>query len=418
MQRRRVVVTGLGTVNPLGHTVDATWEAALAGKSGIGRIASFDPSRLATQIAAEVNDFDPEAYFDRKDTRRMDRFTQFFMVSTLQALEDAGIAFEPEDPAARRAGVIIGAGIGGMLTFVEGVDVLRDRGPSRINPLTIPKLISNMGAGMASIHFNLMGPTNCTVTACSASANAIGDATEIIRRGAAEVMVAGGSEAVICEFAVGSFNSSKALSTNNDDPAGASRPFDADRDGFVLGEGGSTLILEERERALARGAKIYAEVVGYGMSADAYHITLPKPGGVGAARAMTAAMDDAGIGPDSIDYINAHGTSTQANDSTETAAIKLAFGEDRARAVAISSTKSMTGHQLGGAGAMEAVFSILAINNNVLPPTINYQTPDPECDLDYVPNEARHTPVTTVMSNSFGFGGHNVALIFSEHTSD
>ncbi len=418
MQRRRVVVTGLGTVNPLGHTVDATWEAALAGKSGIGRIASFDPGRLATQIAAEVNDFDPEAYFDRKDTRRMDRFTQFFMVSTLQALEDAGIAFEPEDPAARRAGVIIGAGIGGMLTFVEGVDVLRDRGPSRINPLTIPKLISNMGAGMASIHFNLMGPTNCTVTACSASANAIGDATEIIRRGAAEVMVAGGSEAVICEFAVGSFNSSKALSTNNDDPAGASRPFDADRDGFVLGEGGSTLILEERERALARGAKIYAEVVGYGMSADAYHITLPKPGGVGAARAMTAAMDDAGIGPDSIDYINAHGTSTQANDSTETAAIKLAFGEDRARAVAISSTKSMTGHQLGGAGAMEAVFSILAINNNVLPPTINYQTPDPECDLDYVPNEARHTPVTTVMSNSFGFGGHNVALIFSEHTSD
>ncbi len=418
MDRRRVVVTGLGTVNPIGHTVDATWEAALAGTSGIDLITAFDASRTATRIAAEVKDFDPEQHFDRKDTRRMDRFTQFFMVSTLQAMEDAGIAFEPDDPAARRAGVIIGAGIGGMLTFVEGVDTLRERGPSRINPLTIPKLISNMGAGMVSIHFNLMGPTNCTVTACSASANAIGDATEIIRRGAADVMVAGGSEAVICEFAVGSFNSSKALSTNNDDPAGASRPFDADRDGFVLGEGGTTLVLEERDRAIARKATIHAEVVGYGMSADAYHITLPRPGGAGAATAMTTAMEDAGVGPEAIDYINAHGTSTQANDATETAAIKIALGEEEARRVAISSTKSMTGHLLGGAGAMEAVFSILAIKNNIVPPTINYQTPDPECDLDYVPNKPRETDVNMVMSNSFGFGGHNVALIFAGHASD
>lgn len=416
--RRRVVVTGLGTINPIGHTVDETWKAALAGTSGIGKITSFDPSRLVTHIAGEVSDFEPESYFDRKDTRRMDRFTQFFMVATKEALEDAGIAYEPDDPEARRAGVVIGAGIGGMLTFIEGVDTLRERGPSRINPLTIPKLISNMGAGMASIHFNLFGPTNCTVTACSASANAIGDAAEIIRRGAADVMVAGGSEAVLCEFAIGSFNSSKALSTNNDDPTGASRPFDADRDGFVMGEGGATLILEEREKAIARGAKIYAEVTGYGMSADAYHITLPRPGGTGAAAAMTAALDDAAIGPEAIDYINAHGTSTAANDATETAAIKIAFGEDAARAVPISSTKSMTGHLLGGAGAMEAVFSILAINNDVVPPTINYQTPDPECDLDYVPNEARSVEVSTVMSNSFGFGGHNVSLIFAEHEAD
>ncbi len=410
-ERRRVVVTGLGTINPLGHTVDDTWKAALAGTSGVDRITAFDPSRLATQIAAEVKDFDPEDHFERKDARRMDRFTQLFMVATAQALQDAGIAFDPADPDARRAGVVIGAGIGGMLTFVEGIDTLRERGPSRINPLTIPKLISNMGAGMASIEFNLYGPTNCTVTACSASANAIGDAAEIIRRGAADVMVAGGSEAVICEFAVGSFNSSKALSTNNDDPQGASRPFDLNRDGFVLGEGAATLILEERERALARGADIHAELIGYGMSADAYHITLPRPGGAGAAAAMVAAMEDAGIEPAEVDYINAHGTSTSANDATETAAIKLALG-DRAGSVAISSTKSMTGHLLGGAGAMEAVFSILAINRSTLPPTINYQTPDPECDLDYVPNTPREADVSTVMSNSFGFGGHNVALVF------
>jgi len=413
MRDRRVVVTGLGTINPLGHDVASTWQAALAGRSGVGPIESFDPSRLRTQIAGEVKGFNPDEVFGAREARQMDRFSQLFVVSVDQAMSDAGIAYEEDDPEAGRAGIVIGAGIGGMLSFIEGLDVLRERGPDRINPYTIPKLISNMGAGLASMRHHLFGPTNCTVTACAASANAIGDAGEIIRRGAADVMVAGGTEAVICEFAIGSFNQSRALSTRNDDPAGASRPFDLDRDGFVMGEGAASVVLEERERALARGATIYGELIGYGMSADGYHMTLPRPGGTGAANAMRAAIADAGIDPASIDYINAHGTSTQANDTTETAAIKLALGDEAAARVAISSTKSMTGHLLGGAGAMEAIFSLLAIRDNAVPPTINLDTPDPECDLDYVPNEAREMDVATVMSNSFGFGGHNVALMFS-----
>lgn len=408
---RRVVVTGLGTVNPIGADVDRFWKAALAGTSGVGRIESFDASGLRVQIAAEVPWFDPEEYLERKDARKMDRFDQLFWASTKQALDDSGISYEEDDPEAVRAGVVVGAGIGGMLSFQAGMDDLRERGPRRINPYTITQIISNMAAGLVSIDFHLYGPNSCTVTACAASANAIGDAAEIIKRGDADVMVAGGAEAAICEFAVAAFASSRALSTRNDDPAGASRPFDAERDGFVMGEGAATLILEERERALERGATIHAEIVGYGMSSDGYHITLPRPGGAGAARAMQNALDNAGLAPGDIDYINAHGTSTPANDVTETAAIKTVFG-DGAGSVPISSTKSMTGHLLGAAGALESLACILAIGQGIVPPTINYENPDPECDLDYVPNEAREVDVTTAMTNSFGFGGHNVALVF------
>ncbi len=332
------------------------------------------------------------------------------MVAVDQALADAGIAYEEDDPAATRAGVVVGTGIGGIITTQDEVDMLRERGPDRISPLSITKIISNMSGGVVSIRHHLYGPNTCTVTACAASANAIGDAAEIIRRNAADVMVAGGTEAGIVEFALAGFCASRAVSTRNDDPQGASRPFDLDRDGFVMGEGAAALILEERDHAIARGATIYGEVLGYGMSADGYHITLPRPGGAGAARAMQAALDDAGMAPADIDYINAHGTSTPANDATETAAIKTVFGDEAYR-VPISSTKSMTGHLLGGAGALEALACILAIRDGVVPPTINYTTPDPECDLDYVPNEAREVPVRTTMTNSFGFGGHNVALV-------
>ena len=409
---RRVVVTGLGTINPLGHDVDSFWEAALAGRSGVGQITAFDASGMKATIAAEVADFDPEKYIERKEARRLDRYDQFFWASTHQALEDAGIRYDEDDPAADRAGVVVGSGIGGMISFQEGVDTMRRRGPDRVSPLAITQIISNMAAGLVSIRYNFRGPNTCIVTACAASANAIGDAAEIIKRDDADVMVAGGGEAPICEFAVAGFSQARALSTRNDDPSHASRPFDADRDGFVMGEGAATLILEEREHALARGATIYAEVVGYGMSADAYHVTLPRPGGAGAAKAMQNALDDAGVGPDGIDYINAHGTSTEANDATETAAIKAVFGE-HAPAIPISSTKSMTGHLLGGAGALESLVCILAIRDGVVPPTINYETPDPECDLDYVPNEARRVEVSRAMTNSFGFGGHNVALVFA-----
>ena len=411
---RRVVVTGLGTINPLGHDVESFWKAALAGTSGVGQITAFDASGMKATIAAEVKDFDPEKYIERKEARRLDRYDQFFWASTHEALEDAGLRYEEDDPAAHRAGVVVGSGIGGMISFQEGVDTMRQRGPDRVSPLAITQIISNMAAGLVSIRYNFRGPNTCVVTACAASANAIGDAAEIIKRDDADVMVAGGGEAPICEFAVAGFSQARALSTRNHDPERASRPFDAERDGFVMGEGAATLILEEREHALARGAKIYAEVVGYGMSADAYHVTLPRPGGGGAARAMQNALGDAGIGPEVIDYINAHGTSTQANDSTETSAIKSVFG-DRAGAIPISSTKSMTGHLLGGAGALESLVCILAIRDGIVPPTINYEHPDPECDLDYVPNEARRVEVSRAMTNSFGFGGHNVALVFAGH---
>lgn len=412
MDRRRVVVTGLGTVNPLGKDVDSFWKNIQNGTSGIGVVTAFDASHLKASIAGEVPDFDPEEYLDKREARRMDRYAQLFWAATSQAMADSGLDFTGDDEGATRAGVMLGSGIGGVISFQEQLDVMRQRGPDRISPFAIPQIISNMAAGLASISFNLLGPNSATVTACAASANAIGDAAEIIRRDDADVMVAGGSEAPICEFSLAGFAQTRALSLRNDDPQRASRPFDADRDGFVMSEGAATLILEERERALERGATIHGEVLGYGMSADAYHMTLPRPGGMGAARAMQNAIDDAGLEPSDVDYINAHGTSTPANDSTETAAIKLVFGEEAAHEIPVSSTKSMTGHLLGGAGALESLVCLLAIQDGVLPPTINYETPDPECDLDYVPNVARETPIGTAMTNSFGFGGHNVALLF------
>jgi 3-oxoacyl-[acyl-carrier-protein] synthase II len=398
----------------LGQDVETFWANAREGKSGIGEITHFDASGMKARIAGEIEGFDPEDWIERKEARRLDRYDQLFWASTHQALEDAGISYEEDDPAAERAGVVVGSGIGGMISFQDGIDTMRERGPDRVSPLTITQIISNMAAGLVSIRYNLFGPNTCTVTACAASANAIGDAAEIIKRNAADVMVAGGAEAPVCEFAVAGFSQARALSTNNDDPQGASRPFDADRDGFVMAEGAATLILEEREHALARGARIYGEVVGYGMSSDGYHVTLPRPGGGGAARAMQHALDHAGIAGSDIDYINAHGTSTAANDATETAAIKTVFGEG-AYDIPVSSTKSMTGHLLGGAGALESLACILAIRDGVVPPTINYTTPDPECDLDYVPNAAREVEVKRAMTNSFGFGGHNVSLVFAAH---
>lgn len=412
-ERRRVAVTGLGAVTPIGDDVGSTWRAMLAGESGIGPITLFDTSGYRSTIAGEIDGWDPEDHFDRREVRRIDRFAQFFLVAVREALQQAGLSYEEDDPAAARAGVVVGAGFGGMGSFIEEIETLSERGPGRLSPLGVPRIIPNMAAGLASIENNLLGPVSCVVTACSASANAIGDAAEMIRRGAADVVVAGGAEAAVTTFGIGTFAQSRALSTRNDEPARASRPFDADRDGFVMGEGGAVLILEEYQAAVERGVPILAELTGYGMSADAYHITLPRPGGTGAARAMTAAMDDARLTPDSIGYINAHGTSTRANDSTETAAIRIALG-DEADSVPVSSTKSMTGHLLGGAGAVEAVASIMALQSQTVPPTINYESPDPECDLDYVPNEAREVDLDHVMSNSFGFGGHNVSLVFSK----
>jgi 3-oxoacyl-[acyl-carrier-protein] synthase II len=412
-ERRRVVVTGMGAVTPVGIDVESTWAALLRGESGAGKITLFDASRHKTRIAAEVAEWDTAQYFDLKEARRLDRFSEFFLVAARQAMEQAGVDYTDDESGGARAGVMLGAGFGGMRSFIDEIYILAERGPDRVSPTGVPRIIPNMAAGILSIEGNLTGPVSCVVTACSASANAIGDAAEIIRRGAADVMVAGGSEAAINEFAIASFAQARALSTNNDDPFGASRPFDAGRDGFVMGEGGAALVLESLDHARARGAEVVAEVSGYGMSADAYHITLPRPGGMGAARAMTAAIEDAGLGTQDIGYINAHGTSTPANDPTETQAIKIALGDGVAKEVPVSSTKSMTGHLLGGAGAVEAVISILALRDQVLPPTINYETPDPECDLDYVPNEARDASISHVMTNSFGFGGHNVSLILS-----
>lgn len=414
MDRRRVVVTGLGVISPIGSTISDYWNGLIAGRSGIAPITQFDASDLPVQFAGEVKDFDPEQYMDKRTARRMDRFDQLFYAATVGAMQDAGIDFTDDPVQGARAGAVVGSGIGGLSSMQEGMDTLRTRGTDRVSPYQVTRLIANMAAGDVSIGFGLLGPVTCTVTACAASANAIGDAAEIIRRGAADVMVAGGSEAPICEFGIASFAQARAVSTRNDDPEGACRPFDATRDGFVMSEGGGSLVLEELEHARARGAHIYAEILGYGMSSDAYHITLPRPGGDGAARAMQAALDDAALEPSAVAYINAHGTSTPANDVTETMAIKTVFG-DHARNLAISSTKSMTGHLLGGAGAVETIASILTMQHGVIPPTINYAHPDPECDLDYVPNEARDQEVSIVMSNSFGFGGHNAVLVLGRY---
>ena len=411
--RRRVVVTGLGAITPVGLDPESTWTSIKKGASGVGPITLFDTEGYKTTIAGEVSEWDTERHFERKEARRLDRYSEFFIVSARQALDQSGLDYSEDEEVAARAGVMVGAGVGGMGSFIGEIETLSERGPGRVTPTGVPKIIPNMAAGLVSIEHNLTGPVSCVVTACSASANAIGDAAEIIRRGAADVMVAGGAEAAITTFGIASFAQARALSTRNDDPQGASRPFDADRDGFVMGEGGASLVLESLEHARNRGAEILGEVTGYGMSADAYHITLPKPGGTGAARAMKAAIEDARLGAEEVGYINAHGTSTEANDPTETAAIHIALAE-AAATTPVSSTKSMTGHLLGAAGAAEAVVALMALRDQVLPPTINYVTPDPECDLDYVPNEARESEFDHAMSNSFGFGGHNVSLIFSK----
>ena len=409
MQRRRVVVTGLGIISPVGNTVPQAWESVLAGKSGIGRVTRFDPSRLASQIAGEVKDFEVTQYIPAKDARRMDRFIHFGMAAGLQAWKDAGNAITPE--TAERFGVNFGSGIGGLPLIEEMHNELLKSGPRRISPFFIPGTIINMIAGNLSIMLGTKGPNLAIVTACTTSTHCIGEAAKSIRYGEADVMIAGGAEATVTELAMGGFASARALSTRNDDPAAASRPWDKDRDGFVLGEGAGAVVLEEYEHAKKRGARIYCELAGYGVSADAYHMTAPAEDGDGAYRCMNNALRDAGMAADAIDYVNAHGTSTPLGDIAETVAVKRAFGE-HAKKVAVNSTKSMTGHLLGAAGGVEAVFSILALHHQVSPPTINLQAPDPQCDLDYVPNQARQMTIRAALSNSFGFGGTNGTLVF------
>lgn len=410
--KHRVVVTGMGAVTPLGIGVDSFWQGIITGQSGVGKITRFDASDLPCQIGAEVSNFDPMDFIDRKEARRMDRFTQFAVAASLLAKESSGLDISRSK--AEKIGVLIGSGIGGVETLERQCTALIDRGPSRVSPFLIPMMIPDMAAGQVSIMLGAKGHNACTVTACASGAHSIGDAFRIIQRGEAVAMFAGGAEAALTKLAMAGFCAAKTLSTRNDEPQKASRPFDANRDGFVMGEGAGILVLEQLEHALERGAKILAEVVGYGATGDAYHITSPSPEGDGAARAMRAALQEAGLEPSDIDYINAHGTSTVLNDINETLAIKQVFGE-RAYQIPISSTKSMTGHLLGAAGGIESIVCIQTINTGIIPPTINYETPDENCDLDYVPNTAREARVETVMSNSFGFGGHNAVLIFKKY---
>lgn len=409
---KRVVVTGLGTVTPIGNTLADYWEGLLSGRNGIGPITLFDASRHDSRIAGEVKGFDPHEYMDRKEAKRMDRFAQFGVAASKQALTDAG--FVINDLNAEQVGVMIGTGIGGLKVMEDQQEVYLTRGPERCSPFMVPMMIANMAAGLTAIQIGAKGPNSCPVTACAAGSNAVGDAFRLVQRGYAQAMICGGAEAAVTPLAYAGFAAARALSTRNDDPTHACRPFDRDRDGFVMGEGAGILLLEELEHALSRGAKIYAEIVGYGMTCDAYHITSPSPNGEGASRAMQLAMKDARLTPDQVSYINAHGTSTPANDSTETAAIKTALG-DHARKVVISSTKSMTGHLLGGSGGIEAVAAVMAVANDRVPPTINLANPDPACDLDYIPNESRSLQVEVALSNSFGFGGHNVTLAFRKY---
>jgi 3-oxoacyl-[acyl-carrier-protein] synthase II len=406
---RRVVVTGVGLVSPLGIGTEANWEALCAGRSGIRPITRFDASQHSARIAGEVEGFDPLRFIDKKDVKKMDVFIQYAIAASQFAMDDAGLSVTED--IATRVGVFIASGIGGFSTIEREHKALLEGGPRRISPFFIPAAIINLAAGQVSIRFGAKGPNSATCTACSASAHAIGDAFEIIRRCDADVMIAGGSEAAITPMGVGGFAAMRALSTRNDDPARASRPFDKDRDGFIMGEGAGVVILEELEFAKERGAAIYAELVGYGMSGDAYHITAPSEDGDGGMRVMQAAIRHAGIAPSDVDYINAHGTSTPYNDKLETLAIRRLFGE-HAYKLAISSTKSMTGHLLGAAGGLEAGISALAVRHQMIPPTINYETPDPECDLDYVPNQKRAAKIEYALSNSFGFGGTNGALQF------
>ncbi len=404
---RRVAVTGIGLITPLGLSNKETWDAICNGRSGVKNVERFDVADHKTKIGGEIKDFNPEDFMNPKEARRTDRFIQYAVASTKLAIEDSGLEITEE--LSPQVGTLIGTGIGGMDTFRDTVIQLEAKGPGRLSPFSIPNIITNLAAGHVSITFNAKGPNCSTTTACAASAHAIGYAMIAIQRGDADVMIAGGTEAPINPLSYGGFNAMRALSTNNDDPQGASRPFDKDRDGFIIGEGSGMLILEELEFAKKRGAKIYAELIGFGMSSDASHITAPSLDGP--VRCMKSAIKNAGINPEEIDYINAHGTSTELNDANETKAIKEIIGE-KAYQTPVSSTKSMTGHLLGAAGGIEASFSVLAIDQGILPPTINYTTPDPECDLDYVPNEARDAKITTVLSNSFGFGGTNGTLIF------
>lgn len=411
-QKVRVVVTGMGTVSPLGLNLGDTWSALLAGKSGVGRITRFDTSQYDTKIAAEVNGFDPVNYMDKKTSQRMDRFTQYAIAATDMAIKDAGLNLDSIDRD--RVGVIIGSGIGGMETYHRQQQTLYETGgPHRISPFFVPMMIADIAAGYIAMKYQLKGPNYATTSACATSAHSIADALMLIQRGDIDFAVTGGAEAAVCPMGIGGFNAMKALSTRNDAPEKASRPFDAQRDGFVLGEGGAVMILEELDHARARGARIYAELGGIGLTADAYHITQPAPGGEGAIRSMRLCIKDAGLQPEDVDYINAHGTSTPYNDKTETEAIKAVFG-DYAYKLDISSTKSMTGHLLGAAGAIEAIITTLAISTSEVPPTINYEFPDPDCDLNYVPNKALKKEVNVAVSNAFGFGGHNVSLLFKK----
>jgi 3-oxoacyl-[acyl-carrier-protein] synthase II len=414
LEKKRVVITGLGAITPLGNDLDAYWQGLLQGRSGIGSITQFDASQHASRIAGEVKGFDPSGYLDRKDVKRMDRFAQFAVVASKQALADAQL--EITDLSAEQVGAIIGTGVGGLRVMEEQQSVYLNKGPSRCSPFMVPMMIANMAAGLTAIHTGAKGPNTCPVTACAAGSNAIGDAFRMVQQGYAQAMICGGTESAVTPLAVAGFASARALSTRNDDPSQASRPFDRDRDGFVIGEGCGILILESLEHALSRGARIYAEISGYGMTCDAYHMTAPVPGGAGAARCMQLALKDAGVSPEAVSYINAHGTSTPVNDPTETQAIKTALGQ-AAHAVAISSTKSMTGHLLGGSGGIEGVAAAMAVAHDQVPPTINLDNPDDACDLDYVPNQSRQMPVEVALSNSFGFGGHNVTLVFQKYRS-
>ena len=411
----RVVITGMGVVCPLGLDVSSMWQGLISGQSAVDYITLFDAERFDTKIAAEVKGLDPTAFVSTKEARHMDRFTQFGVAATFQAIEQASL--KPNSSDMEDVGVLIGSGIGGINTLLSQADILRERGPRKVSPYLIPMMMSDSTSGQISIFVGARGPNFCTTSACSSGSDAIGEAYEIVKRGDTRAMITGGSEAAITALAVAGFNAAGALSTRECAPQEASRPFDADRDGFVMGEGAAVIVLESLSSALKRGSTPLAEIIGYGASSDAYHVVQPREGGEGGAEAMKAAMKKAGIGPESIDHINAHGTSTRLNDKCETASIKAAFGE-RAYQIAISSTKSMMGHLLGSAGAIEAIISILTIRHDIIPPTINLQNPDPECDLDYVPNVARHATVKTILSNSLGFGGHNSALIFREFTED
>jgi 3-oxoacyl-[acyl-carrier-protein] synthase II len=409
--RKRVVVTGMGLVIPTGIGVQTAWKNICEGRSGVGRLTRFNPNGFETKIAAEVKGFNPEAYIEKKEIKKMDLFIQYALAATKEALEDSGLKIIPEN--CEQIGVIVGTGLGGLPSLEKYHQILLEKGPSRVSPFFIPMLIANMASGQIAIQFGVKGINSCLVTACATGAHCIGDAFRAILYGDAEAVIAGGTEANISPLTIAGFNSMKALSTRNDEPERACRPFEKNRDGFVVGEGAGIVILEELEFAFKRGARIYAELVGFGYTGDAYHITAPPPDGDGAIRCMRMAINDAGLKPEEIDYINAHGTSTPLNDATETQAIKKVFGE-HAPKIPISATKSMTGHLLGAAGSTEAIFTILTIRDGIIPPTINYDEPDPECDLDYVPNVARRQPVNTAISNAFGFGGTNATLVLKK----